>query len=319
MNYKLISSNLEQQCIPYPAFENGVREIHRLHRRMTLGLKPEILPIIGETGAGKSTLLRHICSQYPIIKTNVYDEIPFLYVPIPKSISNKKVLVEVLRALGDVEEYSRLNEVLLQQKVLQKLKQANVKVILVDEFQHLVSTKKKEVNYDVADFFKVLLDTTQISIVTAGLPDTALIYESNEQFARRARNAIRLDRLKWESSGDSMLLASIIAGFSKIAKPLIFPNPLDNKVSFRWYCATGGSIGYISKIYSGAIEIAESQNLTEISLEILHQSQLNVQYKLENSFLYAFSDDFDLSKENACLKKLKINKGRQKNIGAVHE
>lgn len=317
MNYKLLNFNLEQECIQYPTFESGVKEIHRLHSRMTQGLKPEILPIIGETGAGKSTLLKYVCRQYPRKQNEAYDEIPILYVPIPKSISNKKVLVEVLRALDDTEEYSRLNEVLLQQRVLKRLTQANVKVILVDEFQHLVSSKD-EINYGVADFFKSLLDNANISIVTAGLPDTALIYEANEQFARRARGPICLDRLKWGSSAESKLLAGVICGFSRVAEPLTFPSPAMEEVVFRWFCATRGSIGYISKIYSGAIEIAERENLTDISFEVLHQSQLKVQYNRGYGFLYAFDKSFDMSKSNAYLKQLEVNKKPKKTVVEIH-
>src|SRR6266700_7028150 len=145
------------------------------------------LAILGHTGAGKTTLIDAWLEKAPL-RTTVTSEgtiIPYLYVLVPSNPKKKGAVAAFLRALHDPNP-SRGTEWDMISRVHRLIKQCQVHVIFVDEFQHLRDKDTQKVVHAIADFLKDIINQAHVPMILTGkLGEAESILLANSQLDRR--------------------------------------------------------------------------------------------------------------------------------------
>ncbi|QUL57048.1 TniB family NTP-binding protein [Paenibacillus tritici] len=185
--------HVKKIVIEHPRFNeamNLLKEVHELSKESVLA---EGLFICGRTGVGKTTLLEHYLERFPRQEMDDYTKVPILYVKVsPRAKSPKSVASKILYHLGDVF-FDTGTEENMTGRILHFVRECNIEMIILDEFQHLIDRDTQHVLALASDWLKTLAEEIQIPVVLCGLPESQRIFEHNEQLDGRYSNRIFLD------------------------------------------------------------------------------------------------------------------------------
>lgn len=234
--------------------------------------EPVCLAIIGESRSGKSRVLDHVTLQYPAERRDEGMYIPILTISTPSKPTVKGLAEKLLLALGDPLWNRRASENEKTERLIVLLKQVGTTMIIIDEFQHFYDKGSHKIQHHVADWLKTLVDRARIALVVAGLPSCIAVISQNEQLSGRFTGAIRMPRFDWLDERERDEFKSILEAFQDMLPEYEFPDLASDEMAFRFYCATGGLVGYIAKILRQAIWDALFENRSVIGLEHLEKA-----------------------------------------------
>lgn len=212
---------------------------------------PPCLAILGNTGAGKTTLVDTWLANAPLhtMETPEGSIIPYLYVLVPSSPKKKGAAAAFLGALHDPNP-SRGTEWDMIRRVHNLIKRCKVKVIFVDEFQHLMDKDTQQVVHAIADFLKDIINQAHVPMILTGkLGEAEPILEANPQLDRRVGTPLVLQPFEWDRSR-----AETIKEFRTLMRDIDRALPLDlsdlqnEEMAFRFYYASDGYLGWIMEI-----------------------------------------------------------------------
>ena len=267
IDYSDLVSKLDSALVHHTTLENAIKEVRRSVTHSGRYSEAQVFIILGESRSGKTRVLETVEAEFPPEQTKTTCYRPIVRVSVPRGAKSNGILALVLDAMGDkfCSRGSETDKLIRLQKFSEKLR---VKVIIIDEFQHLVRPSKFN-QFDTADGLKVLADQAKVNLVLAGLSYSIAIINSNPQLSGRARRPITLKRFNWVTPEDRSEFIAIIEGFTSALTPLRFPNFGTEEWGFRWYCATGGLVGYVAKIFKEALDNAEENKTTFVTIEDL--------------------------------------------------
>lgn len=168
-------------------------KLKRIERGIQDGLQPgHALTVLGESGSGKSTLVRKSLKSLTTLQD--YDDgygnvmRPMLYVTAPASCSMTDLAAEILERLGyESNVIGRAASV--YHRVQRSLKNYDTKLIVIDEFQHVLQAPKNKGAAYVTDTLKNMLQDSSwpVHLVFVGLPeiDTMIRRDPAEQMEQR--------------------------------------------------------------------------------------------------------------------------------------
>jgi hypothetical protein len=177
-------------------FETLVEEIERSLADGT----PFVFPLLGDSRAGKTALLKDIeahfasrCSPsgHPLV----------MFVSMPSAASNVALAIRIIETIiGNILIKGKVHQIL--DRALKTMQAAGVKVLMVDEMNHLLEKRtteraqNKEIR-QIADWFKELGDLATISMVVAGLPHLSRMYADNDQLQNRGLVGATIHPYAW--------------------------------------------------------------------------------------------------------------------------
>ncbi len=233
---------------------------------------PPCLAILGNTGAGKTTLVDTWLANAPLraMETPEGSIIPYLYVLVPSSPKKKGAAAAFLRALRDPNP-SRGTEWDMISRVHRLIKECRVRMIFVDEFQHLVDKDTQKIVHAVADFLKDIINQAHVPMVLTGkLGEAEPILEANSQLDRRVGTPLVLCPFEWDRSRPET-----IKEFRTLMRDIDRALPLDplglqeEEVSFRCYYASEGYLGWIMEIIREAAIRAIDTGCNSLNMPLL--------------------------------------------------
>lgn len=201
-----ITRSFAEQIVFFPRFRRAYELIKKGIESTLLSGQPACTALWAPTGTGKTTLLTYVKLQYAdetvrSTAEGAFRTVPAIYVQVPAKVTIKDLAKEVLRALhiegakGDLADLTRL--------VIQNLKICGTHVIFLDEFQCFAKANNAKSASDAADWLRMVLDSTKVPIVVAGLPpegnDQDFIY-SNPLLAGRFPYFAQLSNLQFSES-----------------------------------------------------------------------------------------------------------------------
>lgn len=253
---------LDQLIVRHSRFEAARAAIDEAVRNADLYTDKSLLPVIGPSRSGKSRLLEDcLAALYP--PDHPADAVrPVRRVVMPRSSRPKAMLMKLQHALGN-PFYAVGTEDQMLIRLVPLLRRLEVKVLLVDELQHCVS-HRGEINYDVADVFKVLLDEAQVTIVAAGLENAVQVLDANEQLTGRCDQAVHLPRFDWTDPDSRAEFIALVQAFCRGLPALQMPPFDDEAECFRWYVACGGLIGYLHKIFRKLLTLLQDEDRLKV-------------------------------------------------------
>ena len=199
---------LKRNFVAYPQTTTVENDLERLLKYGTVGrcqgTSASTYMLIGESGSGKTALLKRFCAKHPMRFEEEQDVHPVLFVEVPSKTTRKALAECILASLG-VSAPSSLTEIKLTARAVHHLKEQGVRVLILDEAQHLVIPEKRQLNFEAADWVKGLANKGVCAVMLAGVPDAWEAYMYNGQLRRRSFGNRRLtpfavsDQVGWRT------------------------------------------------------------------------------------------------------------------------
>jgi DNA transposition AAA+ family ATPase len=256
---------VDKIIIPHTAFSDAARWIERCYAYSVDNVEAEGLAIVGDSGTGKTTVLKQFLAKHPSYRDSNGMVVPVLSASVPSTPTVKSLAGVMLAGLED-PNWERGTESEKSKRLRVLMLQTGTRMVMVDEFQHFRVRGTQKIMSDVADWLKLMLDETKTTLVVAGLPTCMAVIDSNCQLARRFLTPVQLPRFRWDDISDRTQLKSILKGFhTQINKSYEVPQLYTDDMAFRFYLATGGLMGYLSKLLREALRTADIEKRTTIS------------------------------------------------------
>jgi len=198
---------LDNITVTHPKFVEAFLFIKRHHGNYRPTKKGNCRFLIGITGAGKSFELETYAARFPK-ETEVGKDIRrVVYVSLPPRSGMKAVAVAILLELGIDAKESWSYPKLLKLAILH-LKEQNVELLILDEFQSCVEGLTNLRAWEGADLVKEVLDKARCQVLCAGLEDASDARDVNPQLGRRNRDILRLTPYSWTNKEDHLYFAA---------------------------------------------------------------------------------------------------------------
>jgi hypothetical protein len=274
---------VDSMLIPHTAFARGVGLVEKAIKLSNGVSQPKCVAILGPSGAGKSKMLERCLDVYPSCRESDGMHIPALRLKVPAKPTVKALACAFLKALG-VSDYTRGTETQLSYRAETLMKECKVRVIGLDDIHHFVDQSSKNVMHYAADTLKNVVDVVKCSLILTGLPYAAQLIDLNEQLARRFMAPVHLNRFLWQVDSDRQEFIDIMDAFHAGLKSYFsMPQLRSEEMTFRFYCASGGMIGYVSKTLEWATQTAVLEKRSKLTLKDLDTGYLEAVWKKTGS------------------------------------
>lgn len=174
--------------------QHGIDLMQRIVAENAALSEPRHGMMIGEAGCGKTTLVdilkTHLPERDEEFRLGIRADIPALTLSLPARITPRTMARQMLRALGDKTAlHGTCAE--LTERLCRLIKDCNVRLIVVDEFQHLLSLGRQNRNGATArmiesrNWIKTVINETHVSVIIMGMPETLSLVDGEDQLERR--------------------------------------------------------------------------------------------------------------------------------------
>jgi Cdc6-like AAA superfamily ATPase len=186
--------------VMYPAFTRALDLIEETHKEGQGVKHPLSMLVYGPSGSGKTTIMEaYLASKQKSATTQTAEgksvSTAILSVEIPSPATYVAVTENLLKQLGD-RYFSKGTASQKVDRLGELIKRNKVQLIMADEFQHFVDRDKKTVALRVSDWFKSLINHTQVPIILFGLESAIEVLDVNPQLSRRIPTRVELGPFK---------------------------------------------------------------------------------------------------------------------------
>jgi hypothetical protein len=229
--------------------------------RVLSGSSPIVFPLLGDSRAGKTALLNDIATRFAG-QLGPSGHRRVMVVPMPTPASLEALAVRIIQTiLGDIRIKGKTYQILNQAREV--MEKAGLKVLLVDETNHLVEKRTSEKaqtreNRQTADWFKELGDISGISVVVTGLSHVSRMYSDNDQLENRGLVGARIHPYAWSVQGDRVEFQNTIS--AGLAHMLEHGWSIGVQADLLTRVAYFGGGGYIGKARDFLVRIEEIGN-----------------------------------------------------------
>ncbi len=285
---------LDDLTVTYPLMDKIIKAIEECKNSISHSSQPECLSIVGPPRVGKTRIIETFMQKYPnqLTEDGINKTILYCEVPCPATING--LVSSLLQALGD-PFYNKTTRIIQKSLRLEgMLSKCNVKMIILDEVQHLIDSNRRRLIIDSSDWFKVLIAKTKIPVVFVGLDYSTQIFIENKQLGSRVLNRFTMKPFKYSDKSFRAILYRLdrflpLESESNLSKPGIWE---------YIYIATLGHFGYLKILLKESVKIALDSNYSHITMPILAQAFDNKLIHIieKNPFLPGFNIQKALSK-----------------------
>lgn len=271
INEAAITKAIRGAFIRLPRVDEIMRRIEELFAYPCGGEEPEHIALIGEPGVGKSTLLKRFVAGHPRIEHEHLTEIPAIYVGVPAACSIKKLAGEMLLAMGS-PFWNRGGEPERTHQLLTLLRECRVRLVILDEVNHLVERGSSKTHYAVGDWIKQISDRASVSFVLAGTPMAEQLLATNEQLRGRFGEVLHLPPLGLGSEEDAAIFKRTLRTFQKLFAGIDCVDLASPSACRQIACATGGRLRAVRRLLVRAIEIGVRNKEGCVDMGVLAQA-----------------------------------------------
>lgn len=275
--YKILSLSNEDKVayvdhlvIVYPYMNEILNKIDECKNRRNFR-EPECMFLCGERRSGKNTIIEQFSKKYPDIITDEVTIKPILYCRVPSPAYTGGLISALLDAIGDPFYYKTSTIQKNTKRLKDLLKICQVEMIILDEFQHLIDSKRQKVILESSDWFKNLISDTRIPVLFAGLPDAEKIFIENSQLGDRVLNRRKIAPFSINDKTFRIILDRFDSALPFEHKSSLTQSGMWEKI----YIATNGVMGYIKILLKEGTDLALKAGKTGLDNEILFNAYSN--------------------------------------------
>lgn len=283
MTTKLFRRVIESTLVPHTAFADASARLQQCLDYALDSPEPICFAIVGESRTGKSRILEECEREHMPRRTEGGLIVPVVRVSAPAKPTAKSLSEVLLRKLGD-PKWDAGTENNKMARLEKLLKACECRMLMIDEFQHFFDKTTHKVFHHVADWLKLLADNTRVALVVTGLDSCLPVLLRNEQLSGRFLSPAFMHRFNWLDEDHRAEFIGILEAFNEsISVHLDLPRLHSDEMAFRFWCATGGLIGYLTKLLRQLVWNACDQQLKKISLADLHEANEDAIWSLDEA------------------------------------
>lgn len=262
---------IRKEFIRLPHVTRITASLDRLYAYECSREEAEHLMLVGESGVGKSTLLARYAAEHSPVEHEEFTEVPVLYVVLGPSPTPKTLAHTLLRALGD-PKWNMGREVELTARLVFLIRQCRVRLVIVDEANHLIDRGGAKTLHTAADWIKRLVDATRVSFVLAGIPRITRLLDTNDQLRERFREVIGIDRLSVANRSSELEFRNVLATFKRYLQDLPAIDISGAAITRLFAFATDGRLRDIRRLLVRAVELAYAQSDPRLTDSVLAEA-----------------------------------------------
>lgn len=272
INMENVNSIVSNTIVEHAAFTNAIKAYDQAINAVGSMNNSIGFPLMGESRVGKTTLLTKLKNKYPAHRNEDGVIQPVVLCNVAPQPTMRGMALSLLKGLNDPtidmdKTSGEKGERVLKAKAIKQIKECGVKAVIFDESQHLARDPNSKSTYAATEWIKTLMDETNVVLIMAGLESTNNLFEQNEQLLGRCRSTIRLTRFDWLVEQSRLEFLGILQVFQHRMQPLEMPELTDHEIAFRFYLATGGLIGYLSKLLTQIVWDADTEKRKIVKME----------------------------------------------------
>ena len=230
---------------------------------------PQCMLVTGDTGSGKTSLIEYYQKEKPNLEDTYASKIPILSTSLPESSTPITAAQQLLYDLGD-PFYSKSDNIIeLTAKLVTLIKNCQVEMIIIDEFQHMIDFKTKQVLCRVADWLKLLIVRTKVPFILFGLPYSELILQSNKQLAGRFLLKKSLDPFRIKSQDKREAFLSFLNAVDRGLPFENISNLTDLKIAKALYVESKGNLRNLMVLINYSVKRALKKGESSLSIDSL--------------------------------------------------
>lgn len=265
----ILRNLIETTLVPHTAFQNAVLRLEQCFTYSLDAVEPICIALIGESRTGKSRALEECERSHPRSRDSDGLRVPILRVKTPSKPTVKGLVELMLEALED-PKFTVGTENQKTSRLRSLMRGTGVVMVMIDEFQHFYDKGRHTVMHHVADWLKILVDDSKVTLVVAGLPTCRAVLAQNEQLSGRFLAPLQMPRFDWKREEHREEFKAILGAFHEALEPHFDLPQLDSEdMAFRCYCGTGGLIGYLTKFFRQVVWDAIDGGAQMLTLEDL--------------------------------------------------
>lgn len=280
---------VEKLFILHPSFERCLNKIEECQNDSKMSAEPFCMLITGEPGVGKTTLCKEYEKRHSRMELDEKTLIPVLLARIPIPATPKNLVSTLLTALGDpiADKGTTYNQT---KRLIKFLKECEVELIILDEFQHFIDQDSDKILYTISDWLKQLINETGIPIILVGLAQSVKVLKANSQLKRRFSMQDGLANFKWLKKSDNKKseTENVKEKKKQVTKdndyraflkaidemlPLAEDSHLAGQsIAYRMWKATQGNVARTMKLVRYATRLALKNGEEKVTLALLEEA-----------------------------------------------
>lgn len=246
-------AKLQNILVRSTQFRNALAKMEECMELTQLSAVPRCMMLTGSTGLGKTTIIETLVRAYRSVEHADVTEVPVFSAFVPKPATIGGLMTQLLVGLGAPKPESGTHATKLT-KLHTLLKACRVKLIVLDEFQHLTEGMTSQKTQEVSDWVKTLINGTGVPMVLAGMPTALSVVNCNPQLARRFPIKVQLQPFTWHNDQDELIKI-----LNSIDKQLPFTQPsalAEKDMPLRLMAASDGNLGELMQLLNEAARFA---------------------------------------------------------------
>ncbi len=240
MDMQTKRARLEKLYVSSPRIKGILAEIEHCRLDSKDAQEPRSMLLIGQSGAGKTTIIKKYMRDFPEKETDERRIIPVFQSELPGKVTCKALAQTLLTEMGaDDPESGNLTSI--TKRLARLIKECEVELIILDEFQHLLQSESAPYMAGVRDWIKSLINATKVPILLVGTPGSERILYKDPQLKRRFPVVEELAYFNWVDDAKDYR-----AFLAMVDKGLPFDEPAnlaDPHRAIRFLVASEGMIG----------------------------------------------------------------------------
>lgn len=264
---------IDRTLIPHSAFQYATERLEQCFNYAADSAEPICVAVIGESRTGKSRALEECLSNHPSTRDADGLIMPILRVRTPAKPTVKGVAEAMLRALED-PRFASDGEIAKTARLITLMKKCGTRLVMIDEFHHFYDKGTHKIMHYAADWLKTVVDESHVALAVAALPSCRVVLNQNEQLRGRFQAPVVMPRFDWTRDEHREEFIGILGAYHQaLAEEFDVPALDSDELAFRCYCATGGLMGYLSKLLRQAVWNALDRETRVITLDDLAEAQ----------------------------------------------
>ncbi|HHY0496898.1 TniB family NTP-binding protein, partial [Vibrio parahaemolyticus] len=168
-----------------PSVAKVLRYMDRCRDFSDMDSEPTCMIVYGASGVGKTTIIKKYLKKNEGDSDIDGDTIPVVHIELPDNAKPVDAARELLLKMGDPLALYDTDLARLTKRIVELIPALGVKLIIIDEFQHLVEESSNKILTQVGNWLKGILNKSKCPIVLFGMPYSKLVLQANSQLHGR--------------------------------------------------------------------------------------------------------------------------------------